>query len=99
MATLVVYVVPRARRSAVAGRRGDALRIRVAAPPVDGAANAELVRFLAHRLGVARSRVTITRGASGRRKVIALQGVSAETVGTLLSEGGEAALRTPRASP
>ncbi|HET7295490.1 MAG TPA: DUF167 family protein, partial [Gemmatimonadales bacterium] len=65
---LVVHVVPRARRTEVAGRHGDAIRIRVAAPPVDGAANAELIRFVAESVGVARGAVTIASGATGRRK-------------------------------
>ena len=56
---LAVHVQPRAPRTEVVGRYGDALKIRVHAPPVDGAANAELVRFLAERLGVPRSAVTI----------------------------------------
>lgn len=78
MATLVVHVAPRARTSAVAGRHGDAIRIKIAAPPVDGAANAELVRFLAERLGVPRAAVTIRAGAGGRRKTIEVAGVPTE---------------------
>ncbi len=74
-ATLTVHVVPRARATGVAGRHGDALKIRLAAPPVDGAANDELVRFLAERLGVARSAVTITAGHAGRRKTVTIAGL------------------------
>ena len=77
-ATIVVHVVPRAKVSEIAGRHGDALRVRLAAPPVDGAANAELVRFLAERLDVPRSAVAIVRGASARRKTVAVDGVTAE---------------------
>jgi len=73
--SVAVHVVPRARASAVAGRHGDAIRIRIAAPPVDGAANAELVRFVAERLGVPSSRVTIASGAGGRRKTVEVRGV------------------------
>ena len=84
MASLIVHVVPRARRTEVAGPYGDAIRIRIAAPPVDGAANAELLRFLARRLGVARSRLEITAGASGRRKIVSVTGLSAEQVRRVL---------------
>lgn len=76
MATLVVHVVPRARTTAVAGRHGEALKIRLAAPPVDGAANDELVRFLADRLNVPRSAVTIAAGRAGRRKTVKIAGVA-----------------------
>ncbi len=70
---------PRAKRTAVAGRYGDAIRIRLAAPPVDGAANEELVRFLAETLGVARRAVRITAGLTSRRKQVAIDGMSEET--------------------
>jgi uncharacterized protein YggU (UPF0235/DUF167 family) len=63
----------------VAGPYGDALRIRLAAPPVGGAANDALVRFLAERLGVARSAVRIEAGVSGRSKVVAVEGIDPET--------------------
>jgi hypothetical protein len=56
---------------------GDAVKIRLAAPPVDGAANEELVRFLAERLGLPRSAVTIATGARGRRKIVRIAGLTA----------------------
>lgn len=80
MGRFVVHVVPRARASEIAGRHGDAIRIRLAAPPVDGAANDELVRFLAERLGVPRSAVTIASGASARRKAVEVAGLTRQTV-------------------
>ena len=76
-ARLVVHVQPRAKTTEVAGRHGDAIRIRLAAPPVDGAANEELVRFLAVRLGVPRAAVRVAGGAAGRRKTIAVDGLTA----------------------
>lgn len=76
MARLAVVVQPRAPKSEVAGRYGDAVKVRIAAPPVDHAANEELVRFLAEQLGVRRSAIRITHGASGRRKVVTVDGVS-----------------------
>lgn len=80
-----MHVVPRSKVTEIAGRHGDAIRIRLAAPPVDGAANAELVRFLAERLGVPRGAVTIVRGVTGRRKTVSIEGVdAARVVHTLL---------------
>ncbi|HYT84110.1 MAG TPA: DUF167 domain-containing protein [Gemmatimonadales bacterium] len=75
IATLTVHVVPRARATAVAGRHGDALKIRLAAAPVDGAANAELVRFLAERLNVPRGAITVAAGQTGRRKTVRIDGI------------------------
>ena len=72
-------VQPRASRTEVAGPYGDALRIRLAAPPVDGAANDALVRFLAERLEVSRAAVRIEAGASGRSKVVAIDGIDPGT--------------------
>jgi len=82
-----VHVVPRARTTDVAGRHGDTLKIRIAAPPVDGAANEELVRFLAERLAVPRSAVTIAAGLTGRRKTVKISGVeTADALRTLEAE-------------
>lgn len=54
---------------------GDALKIRLAAPPVDGAANEELVAFVAKKLGIAKSRVRVAGGASSRRKLLEIEGM------------------------
>ena len=82
-ARLVVHVVPRAKRTQVAGRHGDALKIKLKAPPVDGAANAELVRFVAERLHVPRGAVTITAGHTGRRKTLEIAGIEAAALRSL----------------
>jgi uncharacterized protein (TIGR00251 family) len=71
-------VQPRASRDEVIGVAGGAVRVRLTAPPVDGAANDALVRFLATRLEVARSAVTLVSGRAGRMKVIEVDGLSAE---------------------
>jgi uncharacterized protein len=63
-----VYVTPRAGKSAVVGEREGALWVRLAAPPVEGAANAALVALLAARLGVGKGEVRLVSGATGRRK-------------------------------
>ena len=73
-----VHVVPRASVTQVAGRHGEGVRIRVAAPPVDGAANEELVRFMAKRLRVSRRAITITRGLSSRSKTVTIEGMTTE---------------------
>jgi len=86
--TLVLHVVPRARVTSVAGRHGDALKIRLAAPPVDGAANDELIRFLAERLSVPRSAVTIAAGHTSRRKTVKVAGIqTADALRALEGEG------------
>lgn len=77
---LRVRVQPRASRTECAGLIGDELKVRVAAPPVDGAANDALVGFLADRLRVARGAVVFVAGASGRSKVIELRGVDERTL-------------------
>ena len=69
-ATLKVRVVPRAARTEFAGRLGDAVRVRLTAPPVEGAANAALVDYVAKALGVRRSEVSIVSGEKGREKVL-----------------------------
>lgn len=71
-----VKVVPRASRSEVIGEHNGALRVRLAAPPVDGAANDELVKILARTFKVARNAVTILRGHSSRLKQVSINGVS-----------------------
>lgn len=80
-----VRVQPRASRTEVAGEHDGALRIRVAAPPVEGEANEALVRFLSKRLRVAASRVTVVSGASSRTKRVEVEGVDAADVVRLLS--------------
>ncbi len=67
---LALHVQPGAKRTGAAGEHGGALRIRLAAPPVDGKANAELVRFLAEAFGVPLRQVTIVRGETSRRKTV-----------------------------
>lgn len=86
MARIAVKVHPRARRSAVAGRLGDAWKLDLAAPPVEGKANEECIRFLADLAGVPRSHVRIVSGATARHKIVDVDGVDQARLESLLSE-------------
>ncbi|HEX9106622.1 MAG TPA: DUF167 domain-containing protein [Longimicrobiales bacterium] len=77
---LSIRVQPRASRSEVVGEHDGALKLRLAAPPVEGEANRELVRFLGKLLGVAPSRVTVVSGATGKSKVVEIGGVAVADV-------------------
>ena len=68
--TLAIHAQPGAKRTEVAGAHGDCLKIRLAAPPVEGRANAALIAFLAEQFGVPRSAVTLLRGEAARRKTV-----------------------------
>ena len=82
-----VRVQPRASRSAIEGTHGDALRVRLSAPPVDGAANEALVELLAKALGVAKGKVRVVAGAASRSKVIEVDGVGSARVRALATPG------------
>jgi uncharacterized protein len=79
-ATFAVKVHPRARQNALTGELGDAFKLSLTAPPVEGRANEACIEFLANLLKVPRSSVTIASGRSSRRKVIRVSGVSADEV-------------------
>ncbi len=81
---LRVYLQPRASVSEVTGLHGDAIKIRLRAPPVDGAANDELVRFLAERLGLRRDDITLVAGATSRSKLLFIR-AAAERLTALLT--------------
>jgi hypothetical protein len=83
-ATFAVKVHPRAKRDGIAGELGEALKLTVAAPPVEGRANDACVRLLAQALGVPRSSVTVVAGGSGRQKLIRIAGMRAEELRTRL---------------
>jgi uncharacterized protein (TIGR00251 family) len=79
-----VHVVPRAAKSAVIGLHDGRLKVALRAPPVDGAANQELIGFFVGALGVPRRAVELLRGEKSRQKTLAIAGVSAEQVRALL---------------
>ena len=74
--TLTLHVQPGAKRTEVAGVHGDALKIRLAAPPVEGKANAELLRYLAEAFGVPQRAVTLVRGETSRSKTVRIVAAS-----------------------
>jgi uncharacterized protein (TIGR00251 family) len=75
--TLELLIQPRASRTRVVGVHDGRLKVQLAAPPVDGEANAALVEFLAHALRVKKADVTVLRGESGRRKTVRVAGATA----------------------
>jgi uncharacterized protein (TIGR00251 family) len=86
--TLRVRVQPRASREAVGGTRGGALLVRLTAPPVEGAANAALLKLLAKTLRLPPSALTVARGARGRDKLVHVAGLRAADVAALLPGSG-----------
>jgi uncharacterized protein (TIGR00251 family) len=84
--TFEVVVVPRASRSKVVGLHGTALKVTLAAPPVDGEANAELCALLAKALGVAKRAVRIVHGEHSKTKTVQVDGIDATRVQGLLAE-------------
>ncbi len=81
--TLTLHIQPGAKKTEFAGRHGDALKIRLAAPPVDGKANAALLKFVAETLRLPKSAVTLKSGQTSRRKVLEVIGAEAEQVAAL----------------
>ncbi len=79
-ARFAVKVHPRARENAITGELGDALKVSLTAPPLEGKANAACIEFFANLLKVPRSSVTIASGLSSRSKLIRVAGLSAEEI-------------------
>jgi uncharacterized protein (TIGR00251 family) len=86
-ATLTLHVQPGARRTEVAGTHGDALKIRLAAPPVDGKANAALIEFIAARLTLPKSAVRLVGGQTSRRKILEIEAAPLDAEQRLLPAG------------
>jgi uncharacterized protein (TIGR00251 family) len=85
---LAVRVIPRAKKDAVDGLMADGtLKVRLAAPPVDGKANQALIRFLAKFLEVPTSKIGIISGETGRNKLVSISGINADTVQAKFSRG------------
>lgn len=77
--TLSLHIQPGAKKSEIAGLHGEDLKIRLNAPPVDGKANAALIDFLARTLGIPKNRITLKSGQTSRHKILAVEGITAET--------------------
>ena len=84
---VAVHVQPRASRSEIIGQHGAALKVRLQAPPVDGAANEALVRLLADALNVPERSVRVVAGATSRSKMVEVDGTTADAVRALASPG------------
>ena len=77
---LKVLIQPRASREGIVGMHGDALKVRVSAPPLEGRANKALKKLLAEQLGVPPSRIQISTGQRSREKILKISGVSQEAI-------------------
>jgi uncharacterized protein len=96
--TFTVKVHPRAKKNAITGSVGDALKVSLTAPPVDGKANAACIDFFAKVLNVPRASITIAAGLTSRNKVIRVSGLSAEEVQARLKLGAVKAGEGARAT-
>lgn len=83
---LTLHIQPGAKKTEVCGLHGDALKIRLAAPPVDGKANAALLAFVADRLDLPKSAVSLKSGQTSRRKVVEVTEPPADAVQRLLPD-------------
>ncbi len=85
---LRVFVQPRSSKNTVCGLHGDAVKIRITAPPVEGKANAAIIKFIAKLFSVPKSRVTVDGGAQSRGKRLLIQGVTPEDAAAVLAQAG-----------
>lgn len=91
--TISVHAQPRAKKTEIVGVHGDTLKVKVAAPPVEGAANEELVRFFAELLSVKKSQVRLKQGTASRNKVIEIDGASTAGLTDILLKQGLLAIK------
>ncbi len=82
---LQVHVVPRSSKSEVAGVQGDALKLKLTAPPVEGQANAECIRLLSDILGIKKKQVKILSGHKSKKKSVAIEGIVRKDIEALIS--------------
>ncbi len=86
-AVLSLRIVPRASKNTIVGEHGDALKLRLCAPPVDGAANAALIEFLAETFALPRARVQLLSGHASRTKRVLLSGLTASAIQSQIQAG------------
>jgi hypothetical protein len=79
-----VHVVPRSAKCEVAGVQGDALKLKITAPPVEGQANAECIRFLSDILGIKKKQVRILGGHKSKKKTVAIEGIRRKDIKALI---------------
>jgi uncharacterized protein (TIGR00251 family) len=82
--TFALKVIPNASRNEIVGRLGDAVKIKIHAPPLEGRANDALCEFLAECLSISRRAVTVVRGDTSRQKIVRIDGLSADEVNSRL---------------
>lgn len=82
---IMVQVLPSASHNQVVGLVNDILKVKIAAPPVEGKANKKLIEFLSDCLGISKSRLTIVKGDASRKKIVAIEGLDGEEVRKRLS--------------
>lgn len=80
-----IRVLPRSSKCDIAGIQGDALKIKITAPPVEGKANSECIKFLSDRLGIKRSQISIVAGHTSKNKTIAISGTTRSDMETIFS--------------
>ncbi|MBI3591724.1 MAG: YggU family protein [Candidatus Melainabacteria bacterium] len=76
---LNIYVIPRSSKSEIVGIYNDSLKIKLKAPPVDNAANEELIKFLSEKLKIPKSKIEIVKGHGQKRKVVSVDGCNIES--------------------
>ena len=81
---IAAHIKPNASQNEVVSFKGGVLQVRIAAPPVKGKANQELIKFLSHILGVSKSNLTIEKGIISKKKTVAIRGMGQEQVARLL---------------
>lgn len=79
-AAFAVHVIPRAKKNEIVGRMGNAIKVRLTAPPVEGKANEALIAFLAEKLDVRKSAIEIVAGLTSRDKMVCVLGLSPDEV-------------------
>jgi uncharacterized protein (TIGR00251 family) len=85
-ALLKVHITPRGSKNEITGWRGEVLCVKVTAPPVEGAANAAVLDFLADALGIRKSQVALVKGEKSREKMLRITGLTEDEVRTRLSK-------------
>lgn len=79
-----IYVQPRSSKNEIAGVHDNAIKIKITSPPLDGAANLLLIKFLSKKLGVSKSRISLISGGKSRNKVVNIEGLSKDEAASLL---------------